>query len=87
MFELVKRSLQIAIASGVFLACGTALVIAGYPPEATRKSAPDGIEERALAVKQKAPPIELTSQTKKAWRLEDVPKEKKVVLVFYRGDW
>ncbi len=76
---------MIAILACVAQVAGCSLMLraAGYPPEATRKSPPSGIESRALAAGAAFPRTVLTATT------GDVRFEpgKRHVLIFYRGAW
>ncbi len=64
-------------------ACGVGLRAAGFPPEATRKSPPSGIEARALKVGADFPRIELAATTGAV----GFEKGKRHIVVFYRGSW
>jgi hypothetical protein len=58
------------------------------PTNARRPTAPPDIEKNALAVGAKAPDLALTDATGAKWTLADaLTKHKRVMLVFYRGDW
>ena len=67
------------------LSCSHVLPLAGFPPHAMRKEAPPAIDGAALAVGAAAPDFELDGTTRT--RLSDRLKDRRAVLVFYRGDW
>lgn len=77
------RGVAVVVTALQVLACSVVLQAAGYPPEATRKSPPQGIEERVLKKGAAMPPVTLAS-TKGDLSFE---KGKRHVLVFYRGAW
>ena len=68
-------------------ACGTVLQAAGYPPEAMRRTAPEGIEERAPSVGAMAPAVELRSHEGERYSLDTARTKGPVVVLFYRGHW
>ena len=75
----------VAAAALLTAACSVMLPVAGYPPEALRKAPPPDIEQSALAVGAEAPPIALADTAGKPWSF---PADgRKIVLLFYRGDW
>ena len=83
----MHRALHLAgIALPCLLACGAAMKMAGYPPEATRQSQPQGIGHTAIAVGTQAPDFQLTG-TKGNFKLADAVASKPAALIFYRGDW
>lgn len=57
------------------------------PPNPRRKTAPAGIETRALRSGQVAPDFTLPSAAAKRWSLNEHLAGGPVVLVFYRGHW
>ena len=71
------------LCASALAACSVVLPLLGYPPEATRESPPQGIEQAALPVGAAAPNIERQS-TEGPWHL--TPGETQL-LVFYRGHW
>ena len=83
-----RTSLLAALGSACLLvACATVLPMVGYPPEATRKSAPAGIDARAVGLGDGAPAFELSSHAGETVALAEARKAGPVVLVFYRGHW
>ena len=75
--------LSIALLS-VFMVVGCAAVtkLAGFPPEATRKTAPAGLEQ-AIDVGAVAPALQLAMSDGSTEALRGKP----TVLLFYRGHW
>lgn len=84
-----RRAPKLLAAVSVTLAasCSLVLPVFGYPPEALRKTAPDGIEKGALTVGATAQPVDLENATGAKWSLAKADPKKSVVLVFYRGHW
>jgi hypothetical protein len=76
------RSLKAA-----FVAAAVASAGAGFPPHATRPSAPPGIEAHAVKVGAPAPVISLPAADGRRWTLKDALARGPAVLVFNRGDW
>jgi len=66
--------------------CGAVLQAAGYPPEATRKTPPPGIERTALTVGAPTPELSLQDTGGQPHALGG-PAERQRVVVFYRGAW
>jgi hypothetical protein len=76
--------MRAALLALVLLAgCASVLKAAGYPPEATRKTPPTGVEDSALKVGAVAPDVSvpLTDGTSAALR------GSRTALLFYRGSW
>lgn len=67
--------------------CGFVYGVFGYPPEPLRAEAPSGIDKTALKVGIDAPFFTLESSLGGRVSLGDVVKDKRAVLVFYRGHW
>lgn len=59
----------------------------GFPPEARRTQPPAGVEERALAIGERAPDFTLPRAGGGSLRLSQALARGPVVLVFYRGQW
>ncbi|MEM9695943.1 MAG: hypothetical protein AAGA56_25590 [Myxococcota bacterium] len=79
---LVLAGLTVALALP-FVGCGPLLQLAGYPPEATRRTPPPGIESSATPAERPAPPFELAATT--GW--VKLSPRGRYLLVFYRGHW
>lgn len=58
------------------------------PANARRPTPPPGIESKAVAIGALAPAVALVDTSGAPWQLTDsLAKHKRVMLVFYRGDW
>lgn len=77
---------NVLFAATLLLSCAPALKSAGFPPEALRKEPPKGVAARAVAVGEKAPPLDLES-TRDGFQASNAIREGAVVLVFFRGTW
>ncbi len=77
--QILAASSLLAVAIG----CGAVAQVAGFPPEVMRRSPPEGIEDRALATDQPAPPLSLPS-TGGGFELA---ANGHYLLLFYRGHW
>lgn len=77
------RSVAVALVILPMIACGPVLRAAGFPPEATRKSPPEGIETRALKGGDEFPSLELAGTTGTI----AFPLTVRHIVVFYRGSW
>jgi hypothetical protein len=69
--------------TAALLSCALVLTAAGYPPEATRKSPPAGIEGRALERGDDFPAMAMAGTTGPV----ALEKGRRHILIFYRGAW
>jgi hypothetical protein len=80
----VNGRLVLVLSALVLSGCPALLKTAGYPPYATRKAPPTGLEASALAVGAHAPEFTLSGSTHEPFSSRG---KGRLVLVFYRGDW
>ena len=84
--KMTQQALLISLLAVATIGCGLAMSVAGYPPEARRKTPPSGIAG-ALAVGALAPDFELAASTGGKVALNSVLADRAALVVFYRGDW
>ena len=85
-----QLALRALLACGSLLGqagCSLVLPLFGYPPEALRRSAPEGIEARSTEVGAVAPALDLATAAGGRWTLAEHLAQGPAVVVFYRGDW
>lgn len=79
----------VALAGICAVGCRQLLPLFGYPPEALRDSAPEGIRAKAIAVGKPAPPLTMADGAGAPSTQGEVvlnPGQRHIV-VFYRGHW
>lgn len=86
MIQSRKISAILALAL-LIVGCSRIRSLPDIPGEAMRRSPPEGIAARAVAVGAGAPDFRLPAHTGGHWSLKENLAEGPVVLIFYRGYW
>jgi len=88
--QAAERALRTAAFCALLLSaapgCGALMGIAGYPPEALRKTQPVGIKARAVTIGAATAATTLLDQNGNAVRFGG-PSNEETLVVFYRGHW